>query len=840
MSIQYTQIRAILDSVAVPTIIFCHNQVRVANHAAIQWSETRESDTTQKSLWDWIHPQSRRIVLSTYRHLLKGQHPQTAIKVCIQHPTRNILWVSASINPATYLDNNCWIVTFSELNIPDVSVSDETPTDSRKQQSYDRIVDNPTLNEIIAEHRLRDNILEQFLETLQEIVPCSSSSIALIRDNMLEFIAARGMLEGIDLSLLNHELNIIERKPLMVMLEDEHGRVQKLDDVLQEPNWIPIEGTEYIRSWMGILLYYDNNMIGLLNLEYSEPNYFTPEHARLALSLARQASLAIVYTRLYQQAQLDIHERERLQQILVQNLVNTETMYAAQQILSSHPQLKDSLPELLEILASSIDDAHLFLVVFDEEEETLLHLLKSPDANEDTWMIFKNIINQPQLPEYIMPVDDFSKTNPFLQKLDDGRQVLAVVINKRGMLFALRPKDTHTFSEIDKELIATVANQITVAVENKRLDAQVKQHTQQLERLVEQRTLQLSVEQKRLQAILDATAEGIFYMENFLIQYANPAFCRMVGYSFDELYGKPLSFVRMISDDDEPHNFSILLDNPFELETGRTETRLRHRNGTEFYANIRYSIIGQPNDNPIRMVAVARDISQERKLYIQRARFIANAAHELRTPLSSLVLRLHLLRRQPEKVDAHLNNLDQVADYLRQLVEQLLDISRFERGTISLERGDFILQELIQQAVTEHMPFAREENVTLELNLIDTPLKINGDGTRLIQMFSNLVANGINYNHPDGKVVVRLSLEEDVVGNRNAIIEVNDNGMGIDPELLPDEIFEPFSRPSAGSRRETGMGLALVREIAVLHEGAVHVRSQLNEGSNFRVSLPLN
>lgn len=840
MNLQYAEIQAVLDSIDVATIIFRENQIRFANQAARRWAKRPDSMPQKQVLWDWIHPQSQRFSFTIYRDILNAELPQRPFEICLQHPLRGQVWVKASVKSAPYLDDKSWVVSFVELNDENSNLSDSQKT--RDQHSQITIATNPTLSELISKHRLTDNMLEQFLDTVQEIIPCESSSLALIRNDLLEFIALRGKLEGLELSQLTHELNVAKTpKTIQFAMEAEHGRVQLVDDVQKEPNWIPIEGTEYIRSWMGILLYFEGEVIGLLNLEHSSPNFFNEEHARMALSLARQASQAIVYTRLYQQMELDIQERERLQEILMQNLIATEIMYASQQILASSLNLSEALPKILNILSSSISmgNTQIFLVVFDESEEKLLYYLKSDDCEEDIWSIYKSIIAQPQLPEYIMPAQEFLKFNNIL-RLADARQVLASTINTRGMLFALREKGEHPFNELDKEVIITVAHQITVAVENELLDAQVQQYTQQLERLVEKRTFQLSVEQKRLQAILDATAEGIFYTENFLFQYTNPAFCRMVGYSFDELYGKPISFVRIINDDDEPHNFNALLDNPVNFEQSRSETRLRHRDGTEFYANIRYSLIGKPNESPIRMVAVARDISQERQLYIQRARFIANAAHELRTPLSSLILRLHLLRRQPEKMDDHLNSLDQVTVYLRELVEQLLDLSRFERGRIILERNNFVLQKLIQQAIAEHTPFAAEQHVRLELDLPEEPVEIRADGTRILQMMSNLIANGINYNHVDGTVWVKMSVEKDVVGNRNAIIEVKDNGIGIEADLLPNEIFEPFSRPSAGNRRETGMGLALVREIAVLHEGTVHVRSTLDEGSVFRVSLPLD
>jgi len=199
-----------------------------------------------------------------------------------------------------------------------------------------------------------------------------------------------------------------------------------------------------------------------------------------------------------------------------------------------------------------------------------------------------------------------------------------------------------------------------------------------------------------------------------------------------------------------------------------------------------------------------------------------------------------MLHRQPERLDIHLDSLDRVTQYLRELVEELLTLSRFERGTIALDKDRYKLQDIIYEAIEEHQPFASEQEVTINLDLPEEDIFAIVDHKRINQMIGNLLLNGINYSEKNNTVTVTMSTEEDRMGNKNAIIHVIDEGAGIEAELLPDDIFEPFSRPSGGSRKETGMGLALVREIATLHGGHVHANSILGEGATFRVSLPLD
>jgi len=832
-------LQQILDSVHAHTVIFQRNRIILANARALAWLSITDEQLKSYSLQNLIHPESHLAALEGYNAVLNGE-TDVSVRLAIRHPSRGRMWIDATIKAADYVgQENCWLATF----VPGSNLS--IVTSETRQEIEINILDDTALekshNAINSlNYRYVDSALEDFLSTLHDIIPYDSASIVLIDNETMRFVATRGLPDN----LLGERLEFNVEKSLVkaaeILLQNAHGTVQVINDTLEHPSWIHVPGVNHIRSWMGVELKYEDKVLGILNIDSSTPDFFTKDYARYALALAQQAIIALVYTRLYRQFYDDFEERKRLQQILVKNLISTETMFAAQELLFSSSSLAESLPDLINIVSSSMDDTRILIVIFNVATDTLIHRAQSGSNTDGLWQVFKEVAGYPGLEEGMMPPGDLKlPANGFLT-LSNGQQTMAAVVNQRGALIALRDKETIPFDETDHELIITIADQISIALENETLNAKIKQHNEHLERLVNRRTAQLSVEKKRLNAILDSTAEGIFYMENFRIQYANPAFCRMVGYSLDELYGKPLSYVRVSQEVSEQQNFNSLLENPLEVKPGRSETRLRHKDGIEFYASIRFSLVGKPGEDPVRMVAIARDISQERNLYIQRARFIANAAHELRTPLSSLILRLHMLRRQPERMPDHLESLDKVTGYLKELVEELLTLSRFERGSISLDKDDFVLQELIRQAADEQMPFAEEQGVIVHIELTDEPIPVHVDGNRMHQMMSNLIVNAINYSSKEDNVYVKLSVEIDTVGNKNAIIHVIDEGAGIEPELLPVDIFEPFARPSGGSRKETGMGLALVREIITLHGGTIHAKSKLDEGATFRVNLPIN
>ncbi len=679
------------------------------------------------------------------------------------------------------------------------------------------------------------------LEYLHALIPFQTASIFLFDGNRITHAVGHGFPSKADFQ------EVTQREDLRqaVLFKRQRMKDEKLAwlvfDPMQEPSWIETPIDQPNRSHIGVALLHQDEVIGLLNMEHAEPGFFTPERAELATVIARQLSLVIVNARLFMRAHQEIQQREEAQHSLMQNLLVSQTLYQVLNHLFETDSVSAALPQLIPIIGMSLQADNIICLIFEPATGNLLHSADTSQTGTLAWEVYHQAVGKPG-GRGKMALADLNWPRGQTVTLPDGRQALAAVVFKRGILAALRTADSAPFQDTDHELLVTLANQLTIAVDNEQLYLKLREHTQSLERIVGRRTEQLSLERKRLQAILDATAEGIFYMEDFRIQYANPAFCNMVGYSQEELYGKPLSFIRPKEDNvTQTLNFNHLFSEHSGVEEAiRSETMLKTRSGSTLYASIRYSLIGAPGDKQVRMVAVVRDISQERKLYFQRARFISNAAHELRNPLSSLGLRLHLLRRQPERLSVHLENLEHVTQYLQDLVEELVDLSRFQRGTIQLERSEVTLQDVIWQAIQTNQPFAEDEGVTITAQLPDEPITFYADKMRVLQLVSTLVVNGINYNHPGGEVFVKLRVEADEFGNRSAVLDIEDTGEGIDTHLLPAQIFEPFVRASQGSRKETGMGLALARQITQLHGGIIRAENREEVGARFRVILHLD
>lgn len=218
---------------------------------------------------------------------------------------------------------------------------------------------------------------------------------------------------------------------------------------------------------------------------------------------------------------------------------------------------------------------------------------------------------------------------------------------------------------------------------------------------------------------------------------------------------------------------------------------------------------------------------------VQR-QFTANAAHELRTPLSLIQVQLDLYNaaRHPGNDADTMQTIKMVTeqnDRLNKMVKTLLDMSELQ----TVGRDEVIaVDALVDEVLADLEPLAQEKNITLVENCKNITMR--GSDILIYRMVYNLVENAIKYNHVDGQVIVTAYQEENHVH-----LSVEDTGSGI-PEELKERVFEPFFRVDKSRSRElggVGLGLALVREIVRVHDGSITVRSNPSGGTVFELQF---
>lgn len=220
----------------------------------------------------------------------------------------------------------------------------------------------------------------------------------------------------------------------------------------------------------------------------------------------------------------------------------------------------------------------------------------------------------------------------------------------------------------------------------------------------------------------------------------------------------------------------------------------------------------------------------------QRA-FVADAAHELRSPLTALKLQLQLLRRAPDEA-ARLAAIDALAegmDRAGRLVEQLLTLARSEPGAPLAEFAMLDLSEVVRQAVAETVPFAVSRGTQFELDA-EQPVMLRGDRTALGVLARNLADNAVRYAPPGARVEVRVWAEGEGAGS-TAVLQVDDAGPGI-PPADRERVFDRFYRRSVATESGTGLGLAIVRSVAQRHGAEVRLGDSPLGGLRVSVRLP--
>jgi signal transduction histidine kinase len=222
--------------------------------------------------------------------------------------------------------------------------------------------------------------------------------------------------------------------------------------------------------------------------------------------------------------------------------------------------------------------------------------------------------------------------------------------------------------------------------------------------------------------------------------------------------------------------------------------------------------------------------------------FVSVVSHELRSPLTAAIGYAEFLDEElagplNEAQREYLEEIQKGHRRLRRLVDDLLDFSLAESRALKLARRDTDLAPLVHSVIESHRPQAQRVGVQLEAEGAEGPVRTSVDPERLEQVVTNLLGNALKFTPEGGRVRVALRSTAD-----QALLEVHDTGMGIEPADLP-HLFDKFFQAGAGPRRVrggAGVGLAVAKAIVEAHDGTIRVDSRPGEGTRFMITLPLS
>lgn len=420
----------------------------------------------------------------------------------------------------------------------------------------------------------------------------------------------------------------------------------------------------------------------------------------------------------------------------------------------------------------------------------------------------------------------------------------------------------------------------------------------QAEQLLEEKSLEiyelnakLHNDVKLIEAAVINAKDGIiitsadFEKDGFKIIYVNKALCQMTGHSAEEVIGKSTKVFQGLGTSNKSYN--MLIRTIRKNGSFQGEIKNFRKDGTPYWLDISIVPVKDDKGKLTHFAAIQRDIT-ERKLHEQQLRhahenaereikerkrieiqlqeytdkleldrldlreaqkkaetaniakseFLANMSHELRTPMNGIIGMVDMLddtnlsQEQKEYSDI----LRSSAKSLLLILNDILDLSKIETGSMKIESAPFPLQKSLQETIEFFLPVASKAGLVLEYDIPATiPAYVEGDEGRFLQILRNLVGNAIKFTD-EGKVSINAKWKDGQVH-----IDVEDTGIGI-PEGQLHQIFDKFHQANNASSRRyggTGLGLAITKQLIEMMGGSIIVESVLRQGSKFQFKIPL-
>ena len=343
------------------------------------------------------------------------------------------------------------------------------------------------------------------------------------------------------------------------------------------------------------------------------------------------------------------------------------------------------------------------------------------------------------------------------------------------------------------------------------------------------------LDNNKLVAILAGMVEGVVAVDkNETIIHLNEAARRILGISADH------DINRRIWEGTHSQEFCKILSIALKDETEIRKKLKVISSLTNQLVEVHASPFRDGSGDLVGAVAVLHDVSELERLETIRQDFVANVSHELKTPITAIRGLIEMMI-DDENMSAEnkrsflMKTMDQ-SIRLSNIVTDLLSLSRLESAGIDVIREPIDLRDVVNGSLQGLLPVSEDKNILIETKISKEPVEILGDREALFQSVNNLIDNAIQYNSKNGTVWLRLQKEEN-----NAVIEVQDSGIGIEP-LEQHRIFERFYRVDKARSKQaggTGLGLSIVKHTVLAHGGQLAVESILGTGSTFQISIPL-
>jgi PAS domain S-box-containing protein len=362
----------------------------------------------------------------------------------------------------------------------------------------------------------------------------------------------------------------------------------------------------------------------------------------------------------------------------------------------------------------------------------------------------------------------------------------------------------------------------------------------------------------RWRSFTESSIIGVVILKHDRIVEANDAFLRVIGYTREEVLSTGLTWRSLTPPESLDRSEAARAELRMRGSCAPFEKQYLRKDGSRVWVMMAGAAIADSDDQWMCFVldisdrkhaAMEREAAFEREHAARRQaedatrlkdEFLANLSHELRTPMNAIIGWTHLLRSgrlQESQFQRALESIDRGARSQAKLIEDLLDVSRIVSGKLNLSMQPVDLAAVIDAALESQRPAAQTKGLSLERKPLSREIVVNGDPTRLQQVFLNLLTNAVKFTPTGGRIEVAIARDD-----TDAQVTVKDTGEGIAPAFLP-YVFDRFRQADGTSTRThmgLGLGLAIVKHVVEMHGGTARVASAgEGQGATFTITIPL-
>lgn len=400
-------------------------------------------------------------------------------------------------------------------------------------------------------------------------------------------------------------------------------------------------------------------------------------------------------------------------------------------------------------------------------------------------------------------------------------------------------------------------NRISAAVNDifsKELEKKVNRNTQEISRkyeaIIQEKSKNeeialnkyqaVSTAKKETEAVIRSIAEGLVVVDSKgNVVMMNPAAEKLLGVSQKEKSGSPLT--EGVKDE---QLISLIKAHPQD-QKGREIELASPQAETKKVLRASSAVIENEDGQTVGMVSVLSDITKQKELDALKSSFVANVSHELRTPLVAMDKSISLILNKDagpltETQEQFLSVAQRNLKRLSNLINDLLDLSKFEAGKIDIRRESASVEKIISESMEALGAWAKAKSIELSRNIKSGLPDVSVDSDRIIQVLNNLIGNAIKFTPHNGTITISASLAQD---GKWVETSVKDTGIGIEKDNLGkifDKFYQVGAERAATDVSGTGIGLSIAKEIVEMHGGEIRAESQMGQGTKFSFTLPVS